>query len=39
MERALPACVATGFVDLKTGMLLGVKTVDMQLDEIETAAG
>jgi hypothetical protein len=34
MQRALPECVATGFVDMKTGMLLGVKTVDSHPQEV-----
>ena len=28
VQRAVPDCLAAGFVDMKTGMLLGVKTVD-----------
>ena len=32
--RDLPECVAGGFVDLTTGMLLGVKTVDSHPREV-----
>ena len=31
---AVPECVATGDVDLSTGMLLGIKTVDSHPQEI-----
>jgi len=31
---AVPECVAAGFVDLTTGMLLGVKTVDSHPNEV-----
>jgi ethanolamine utilization protein EutA (predicted chaperonin) len=34
MQRNIPECVATGFVDMKTGMLLGVKTVDSHPQEV-----
>src|SRR5262245_39491182 len=34
MQRSVPECVATGFVDMKTGMLLGVKTVDSHPQEV-----
>jgi len=30
----VPGCVAAGYVDLSTGMLLGVKTVDSHPDEV-----
>jgi len=30
----VPECVAAGFVDLSTGMLLGVKTVDSHPNEV-----
>jgi hypothetical protein len=33
-QRTVPECVATGFVDMKTGMLLGVKTVDSHPQEV-----
>ncbi|GMR20648.1 MAG: hypothetical protein BMS9Abin36_1244 [Gammaproteobacteria bacterium] len=31
---AIPECVAAGYVDLSTGMLLGVKTVDSHPQEV-----
>jgi predicted regulator of Ras-like GTPase activity (Roadblock/LC7/MglB family) len=31
---SIPECVAAGYVDLSTGMLLGVKTVDSHPDEV-----
>lgn len=31
---SVPDCVATGFVDLSSGMLLGVKTVDSHPQEV-----
>lgn len=34
MQRNVPECVAVGFVDMKTGMLLGVKTVDSHPQEV-----
>lgn len=34
VQRTVPDCVATGFVDMKTGMLLGVKTVDSHPQEV-----
>ena len=34
MQRSVPECVATGFVDMKTGMLLGVKSVDSHPQEV-----
>lgn len=33
-QRAIPECVAIGFVDMKTGMLLSVKTVDSHPQEV-----
>lgn len=30
----VPECVATGYVDMQTGMLLGVKTVDSHPQEV-----
>jgi hypothetical protein len=33
-QRNVPECVAAGFVDMKTGMLLGVKTVDSHPQEV-----
>jgi len=32
--KQIPECVAAGFVDLSTGMLLGVKTVDSHPAEV-----
>jgi hypothetical protein len=34
LQKAVPDCVAAGFVDIKTGMLLGVKTVDSHPQEV-----
>lgn len=34
LQRTVPECVAAGFVDMKTGMLLGVKTVDSHPQEV-----
>lgn len=34
MQRNVPECVAVGLVDMKTGMLLGVKTVDSHPQEV-----
>ncbi len=34
MQRAIPECVAIGVVDMKTGMLLAVKTVDSHPQEV-----
>ena len=34
VQRSVPECVAVGFVDMKTGMLLGVKTVDSHPQEV-----
>jgi len=31
---SIPECVAAGYVDLSTGMLLGIKTVDSHPDEV-----
>ncbi len=33
-QRSIPECVACGYVDMKTGMLLGVKTVDSHPQEV-----
>lgn len=33
-QKAVPECVACGYVDMKTGMLLGVKTVDSHPQEV-----
>ena len=33
-QAAVPECVATGYVDMETGMLLGVKTVDSHPGEV-----
>lgn len=33
-QRNIPECVAVGYVDMKTGMLLGVKTVDSHPQEV-----
>ncbi len=34
MQKSVPECVAVGFVDIKTGMLLGMKTVDSHPREV-----
>ncbi|MGD8859732.1 MAG: hypothetical protein PVI30_06960 [Myxococcales bacterium] len=34
VQGAVPECVAVGFVDMTTGMLLGVKTVDSHPQEV-----
>lgn len=34
VRSSVPECVAVGFVDMKTGMLLGVKTVDSHPQEV-----
>lgn len=34
VQKNVPECVAVGFVDMKTGMLLGVKTVDSHPQEV-----
>jgi len=33
-QQTIPECVATGYVDMSTGMLLGVKTVDSHPQEV-----
>lgn len=33
-QKAIPECVAAGFVDMKTGMLLGIRTVDSHPQEV-----
>ena len=33
-EQSVPECVASGYVDMSTGMLLGVKTVDSHPQEV-----
>ena len=33
-QAAIPECVAAGYVDMSTGMLLGVKTVDSHPQEV-----
>jgi hypothetical protein len=33
-QKSIPECVAVGYVDMKTGMLLGVKTVDSHPQEV-----
>ena len=33
-QQAVPECVAVGYVDMSTGMLLGVKTVDSHPREV-----
>lgn len=34
IQRTVPECVAAGYVDMKTGMLLGIKTVDSHPQEV-----
>lgn len=34
VQTTVPECVAAGFVDMTTGMLLGVKTVDSHPQEV-----
>lgn len=34
VQKAVPECVAVGFVDMKTGMLLSMKTVDSHPREV-----
>lgn len=34
VQTTVPECVASGFVDMTTGMLLGVKTVDSHPQEV-----
>lgn len=33
-QQAIPDCVAAGYVDMNTGMLLGVRTVDSHPQEV-----
>jgi hypothetical protein len=33
-QRTVPECVASGLVDMKTGMLLGIRTVDSHPQEV-----
>lgn len=33
-QQAVPECVAIGYVDMSTGMLLGVKTIDSHPQEV-----
>lgn len=33
-QQAIPECVAAGYVDMSTGMLLGVKTVDSHPQQV-----
>lgn len=34
VQQQVPECVAAGFVDMTTGMLLGIKTVDSHPQEV-----
>jgi len=34
VQKSVPDCVAAGFVDMKSGMLIGVKTVDSHPQEV-----
>jgi hypothetical protein len=34
LQKIVPECVACGLVDMKTGMLLGIKTVDSHPQEV-----
>ena len=34
VQKAVPECVAVGFVDMKTGMLIGIRTVDSHPQEV-----
>jgi hypothetical protein len=34
IAQSVPECVAAGFVDIKTGMLLGIRTVDSHPQEV-----
>jgi hypothetical protein len=34
VQKTVPECVAAGYVDMKTGMLLGIKTVDSHPQEV-----
>lgn len=33
-QQAIPECMAAGYVDMSTGMLLGIKTVDSHPQEV-----
>jgi len=33
-QKTVPECVATGYVDMESGMLLGVKTIDSHPGEV-----
>src|SRR5512139_3456771 len=33
-QQSIPECVAAGYVDMSTGMLLGIKTVDSHPQEV-----
>lgn len=43
VQKSVPECVAVGFVDIKTGMLLSIKTVDSHprdvIDLVAAATG
>ena len=34
VQRTVPECVAAGYVDMKTGMLLGIRTLDSHPQEV-----
>ena len=34
VQASVPECVAVGFVDMKTGMLMGIRTVDSHPQEV-----
>lgn len=34
VQQTVPDCLAVGFVDIKTGMLMGIKTVDSHPQEV-----
>ncbi len=34
LQKNVPECVASGYVDMKTGMLLGIRTVDSHPHEV-----
>jgi hypothetical protein len=34
VHKSVPECVAAGFVDMKTGMLLSIKTIDSHPQEV-----
>lgn len=34
LQKNVPECVASGYVDMKTGMLLGIRTVDSHPSEV-----